>query len=113
MSIIWSRIRERARAWYAARSDAFRRAWVGAWVTFTAAVLPVVLGVVLDLQAWVAVGGELPDLETAGRTILAAGIGFVGGVVNYLFRKRWPAPEPLPPPPVPPASADQPSPRSI
>jgi hypothetical protein len=104
VSILWSRFREGVRAWWASRSDAFRRAWVGAWVTFTAAVAPVLAGVLVDLQRWVTVGGDLPDVDTAVRTVVAAGIGLLGGVVNYLFRQWRPAPAPLPPPapPTPP-----------
>jgi hypothetical protein len=92
VNIVWSRISDVVVGWWLRRSDAFRAAVVTSSWTFAATVSPVVLAAVNDLQQWVLVGGDLPDLEQAGRTIAAAGFGFLAGVGNYIFRRIKPGP---------------------
>ena len=92
MSIVWSRAVNAVKAWWYRRSDAFRAGWVSAWVTFTATVLPAALATIDDLQQWVLVGGDLPDLERLARVAVSAGFGLVAFVLNFLFRRWKPGP---------------------
>lgn len=80
------------RAWWARRSDAFRRSVVTAGWSFVGAISVPTLRLLDDLGAWAEGTTGAPSFVTFGRTVVAAAIASVAGIANYLFRRARPAP---------------------
>ena len=87
------RIRARVRDWYAGRTDAFKAAWVTAWIAFVARVAVPIVTLSDNLASWIEGTGDpiiLEQLVSAGRTFAGAAYGLAAFGINYVLRTYRP-----------------------
>lgn len=72
--------------WFKRLPAEVRAGVASAVATFTITAGALLSGVLQDLTEWVAEGGDFPDLEAAGRLLIAAGLVAAVGVANTVYR---------------------------
>lgn len=68
---------------------AVRSAWITAWVTFTGALLTILVGLLPELANAISSKNFEPffdNLNTSATLAISAALGFVSGLVNGIFR---------------------------
>lgn len=81
------------KAWWASVPNKWKAVLHSAWIAASASFIPQLFGFLADVQKWAGdTSGKFPAISPLGKAAGALLVGFIGGVIGYVFRTITPPP---------------------